>query len=214
MATIPLDVRREWAVLWSASTTEEQHRSRKVWSAQHLRLKPERTRWGRATGPLTRVIATLLDLAWVPIPPAYWVTDSKERVTLDAEGTSANTLGKLVHDSVQRRGWRKASAHVAGEGLQDGAGLTVPKRWLQNAAAKGLYEEVAAAKAALSAGMWTAQRKADAFHTDPVCPRCSKAPETYLHRYWQCECNEAILSAGVSSIKHLAPKAEGDTAHS
>ena len=47
--------------------------------------------------------------------------EETQEIQISEMQIQAKMLEKLVHDSVQKRAWQKASAHVAGEGLQAGA---------------------------------------------------------------------------------------------
>ena len=45
----------------------------KLWAETLPKLADHQTRWNRAKGPLAAVVATLLDLLWVPEAPLHWV---------------------------------------------------------------------------------------------------------------------------------------------
>eukprot|EP00969_Alexandrium_andersonii_P069520 3066999-Alexandrium_andersonii.AAC.1 len=47
----------------------------------------------------------------------------------------------------------------------------------------------------------------DGLIDSPMCPRCNDAPETLVHRMWQCRCNTDIPDPAMRNSQCLARQA-------
>eukprot|EP00975_Prorocentrum_lima_P056501 11846566-Prorocentrum_lima.AAC.1 len=57
-----------------------------AWEETIARLSAKRFPWQSVAGPMAAVVATLLDLSWVPVSPTLWRTDRGEEIRLDRGG--------------------------------------------------------------------------------------------------------------------------------
>eukprot|EP00975_Prorocentrum_lima_P018945 3990626-Prorocentrum_lima.AAC.1 len=65
---------------------------------------------------MAAVVATLLDLSWVPVSPTLWKTDRGEEIRLDRGGIEPLRL-HLRH-ALRGAIWRRAAQHYEGQGAE------------------------------------------------------------------------------------------------
>ena len=134
---------------------------------------------------MSSVVATLMDLRWIPREPDKW-----KSLAGFAGGTFTNILDE-GHLCTVNMEWTKASTHLDGNGLEHGVdmcGYHKQHAWL---ARKDLRGKAGLMKAAAAGGLWPAARlRAADERYDGLCPRCLaegfETEETMLNRVWQC----------------------------
>ena len=97
IATIVKENLSEWHKLQSRLPDRLRRRVHLQWTSWHQRLHPAETRWKRVRGPTSSVVATLLDLQWVPISPTRWISDSGN--ALDASEPSFDLTALHAEDT-------------------------------------------------------------------------------------------------------------------
>ena len=92
--------------------------------------------------------------------------------------------------------------------MEAGAHLRPARLRVAQLRRSGYPAEASMLVAVCSAAVWTQERKFQFSIKgveDPVCPRCGSAPETMLHRAWQCPANDLLPACRKSN--QLAKKA-------
>ena len=106
-------------------------RARRAWplAARRLLEAPAGGRWRRVDGPMSAVVATLLDLGWSSTAdnPLDWVSETGEFWQLGGfmgeEAEDPSRFLEAVEQAVWAETWKAAPAHVSGRGLEDGCDL-------------------------------------------------------------------------------------------
>ena len=101
--------------------------------------------------------------------------------------------------------WAGAAAQPDGNGLQEGADLTVVWKHLRRLRMHGADQREGLLLTVVQGGDWTRQRKADTFGGCALCPRCKKAPGTRFHRTYECEANAQI--EGIEETNKIVDRA-------
>ncbi len=130
----------------------------RAWGKLYTTLQTAKSRWGRARGPISAIICTLLDLGWSPETPSHWVDPDGEAFNLDEDD-----LDKLIdfelHGSLDQAAWERAEGHHLGGGIGRGVDLTVPRRFLQTLRRNSKHAEAAMAQMVLTGSLWPASRR-------------------------------------------------------
>ena len=153
------------------------------------------------------VVATLLDVGWVPLQADRWADDSGKQHVLDyTDPRCKATLKALLKHTINNNLWKRAAEWYQGAGLEDGADLTVPRRVLKRYRKKD-PRLAGAIASVLQGAYWTKQRKADAGLGSAVCPRCQAEAETPFHRFWGCCENVNLDDPEVRAADRLCVRA-------
>ena len=111
-----------------------------VWPKAVRRLleSPAKGRWRQVKGPMTAVIATLLDYHWEVDPADTFLWRSPcggdaWHLQLDpAEPTpDIEPFVAAVEESIWAASWQRASQHYLGKGLEDGCDIECLRRYLK-----------------------------------------------------------------------------------
>ncbi len=150
---------QNWVQLWHSSELQEERRAvERAWEKLRANLMAAKSRWGRARGPISAVICTLMDLGWSPVAPSRWVDPDGESFDLDAFDVD-QLLDFELRGSLDQAVWESAEAHHHGGGLRKGADLTVPRRFLQGLRRQSRHSEAAMAQMVLTGSLWPASRR-------------------------------------------------------
>ena len=183
---------KDWLAMWVKLPEEDKALIRATWAQAYRKLQTT-PRWGKVRGPRAATIATLLDIKWKPVAPDFWHAPN-DTVWHFTEAIGSFFLNEL-QASIEKELWLKAATHMWGQGLQEGVDFTVAKKVLVLLAETEKVSERGMILTSLCAGCWPRTRLFDAGKVEePTCPRCKTAPETLLHRYWQCPANVDIQS--------------------
>ena len=144
-------------------------------------------RWFQVTGFLPNVIAILLELGWKPLFATHWISDLEYTWTCDL--TQTFDLVPIVTDierASRRHLWKAAPSHRHGESFAAATlDLTVLRRHLHSLRKRGLLERDAMLHLAACGGLWTEQRRYEAFLQDhAICPRCDTEIESEGHSFY------------------------------
>jgi hypothetical protein len=126
LSTIRTDVVQAYIRAYTTSPLKLAIRYR--WKEVLQHLTPIATRWKRAVGPLTGVIATLLDSCWVPTTADQW-TDP-QGVAWDLDFKSPLLFGgfkEIFCEQMHKQIWKDASQHTFGKGAELGIDFTAAR---------------------------------------------------------------------------------------
>jgi hypothetical protein len=106
----------------------------RLWRISAARLKRQRSRWQRVICHVDAVIATLFDLKWTPVDCDLWTDLWGEAWKIDFKDVEHvwSTLHHILLLRYIGEGlWAGAAAQPDGNGLQEGAALTVVGKHLR-----------------------------------------------------------------------------------
>ena len=88
---------------------------------------------------------------------------------------------------------KHASTHRNGRGIEVGVDFNTTFSLMATKKFKSNYPKYAALETILAAATWPNERVNEAYPEIPsTCSRCGLEPETDLHVFWQCPCNNNI----------------------
>jgi len=124
----------------------------------------------------------------------------------------ANVLRQVQQDAMSIQ-WTEASRYRNGLGLQHGADLYPLRKAIKHQKKKKEEGAPGFLMSLACASCWTTERMAGAFpHECAICPRCGQAPESELHRHWQCSANIPSTPKLVEEYRRLAQEAVSQSA--
>ncbi len=135
-----------------------------AWRRLVQQLSTAKSRWGRVRGPVSAVVATLLDLGWRPLGPACWKDTDGEEFNL-LTGDRDRLVDFALEGALEQRAWRRAAAFHLGGGLEDGVDLTVLRRHLAQLRRQARHAEARILELVAMGGLWPAARR---FGSDEV----------------------------------------------
>ena len=104
--------------------------------------------------------------------------------------------------------WWRAAAHRNGEGLQNGADLTLARKhvgWLHK---KGKVDQANLLTTSLAGGIWPQSRKCDeGLIEEATCPNCLTESQDDFHLIWGCSKLQECEHPAIMKTNHLIPKA-------
>ena len=145
-----------WLRLWARNTDMRQP-VQKAWRRVHYKLRGAKSRWGLVRGPMSSVVATLLDLGWIPCEPDTWKSPTGDWWEFMG-GTFAHILD-AIYLCVASMEEGKVSMHVDEGGREHGVdmrGFHKQHDWLTR---KGLHRKAGLTKEAAASGLWPAARR-------------------------------------------------------
>ena len=208
---------KEWLTFW-ANNPNLRQQVRRGWSATKLQLArlKVRSRWKACKGPMGAMILTLRALGWVGIEPDRWEDSGgcEWRFNPDLDGDVSELCDALV-DSVRNLLWEQASKHSEGDCLSpDGGDLTMLRKNLSRMYKKDMHQEAGALEGLACGTLWNGDRQRRAgCSTEGLCERCDlRAPDTILHRVYECPCVSQIDHPWIQRTNDLCPRARADLA--
>ena len=154
-------------------------------------------------GPISATLAAINRLGWSNSGPSSWRDSTGREVSL----LDLHELRDKVHVDFRRGAWAAAARRRGDfEGAEGGVDEEATRQMLRKWVKRGLHQNVGALRCVLAGGTWTQDRKHRAgFAETPLCPHCCNAPETALHRWWECPAWEALREErGISELARRA----------
>jgi len=181
---------REWLKWWRRSP--DQHiRATRVWMAIKKTMVGEKLakkRWSLARGPIGALIATLLEIGWVPCGPTRWKDQGD--ALWRASGKNFDELNKQLENDVHKFLCRSSTVPWS-EGSGDGLDLWSLQTMVAKLEDKGNSAKAGVYKSIAAGGVMTLERRfpdLEPMHPLKLCRNCRKEPETALHYFYTCEC--------------------------
>jgi hypothetical protein len=162
-----------------------------------LQRFPRRLHEIRPNGPISGTIHWVQLVGWLPALPNYW-TDARDPndikdVLLDSGNATNSLIMKDYRQEIIRHEWRAAAHHQGGTGLEQGVPNTkISTDIIEHLRRRNLWDIASALKGTLIGTAWPNHRRHADDPSQQICPRCSRAPETLWHRYWECPNNASI----------------------
>ena len=215
---VPLSLISAWFD-YMVSCPEDRTRVAAVWPRIAAVLRRPKTRWRYIRGPAAAVISTLLDAGWSTPTADVWEQADGTTWTFSAEFLAADfpdfsDLKAALVSDLRKQLWASAANFRNGTGLESGADMQSLVGHLQSLSKNGRYEQHGAVVCCATSASWPNARIAeeypDSSSVESLCPRCNRAPETELHRHWECPANDEIKACNRS--KHLIPRARRNAA--
>ena len=177
---------QQWLQLWRSAEDSERADIEEAWRLTHRKLDKAGPagRSSQLCGPLGAMVATLLDIGWVPFRPGRWITEDRAvhaRVDLE-DGSTDREIFEAIRAATELREWAKAARHYNGGCLEDG-----PPKWshrtrTREALSKDNEEEAKIRLTALEAVMAGGTTCGDRYKPPRLCTRCSEGVvETSWH---------------------------------
>jgi len=180
-----------WMETWSQQKGRARHEVAVAWDRIARRLKACRPshRWRTVNGPISVVVATLLDLGWMPSRADQWVSDNNVTWRISKAHDPApllNDISRVAHALC----WEAAANHHLGGGLQGGADLTAARAFIAKEKRKKDKGAPGLAGAIIVGSCWDNARRHSAYPSqDPMCLRCGAPCEDPSHRHYGCPDN-------------------------
>ena len=148
---------QEWIRLWD-SLQPQRRMVERAWEKLRATLSVAKSPRGRTKGPISAVISTLMDLKWTPLAPNRW--EHPDGLIFDFEVDDTDQLHDYeLQGSLEQVVWAQAEGHHLGQGLWQGADLTVVKRHLQRMRRQHRHGEAAMLVMVATAALWPAGRR-------------------------------------------------------
>ncbi len=147
-----------------------------------------------------------MSAGWYPVSASRWLDPSSSLYALDYN-VSPDIVSALIIKSQLKLQLVHAALGYNGKGMEDGVEWDATLQFVCTSKIID-YSNKCILEAILAACMWPAERVhkvADSF--SPLCPRCGQEPESALHCFWTCPCNEQIEDQAVVSSQKLIPAA-------
>ncbi len=113
-----------------------------------------------------------------------------------------------IRQQVESMLWWRAAVHRHGEGLQNGADLTLARKhvgWLHK---KGKVDQANLLTTILAGGIWPQSRKMEeGLIEDARCPNCLAESQDDIHLTWGCSKLKECDRPAIKKTNHLIPKA-------
>ena len=209
--SVPLSLLTAWFA-YLVTCPEDRARILAVWPRIAKTLRHPKTRWRHIRGPAAAVIATLLDAGWSAPSADVWEQPDGTTWHFSTEFMAADfpdfsDVKAAFAADLKKQLWAAASKFRNGVGLEHGADLRPTVNHLHNLAKHGRYELHGAVLCCATASSWPNARIAEEYPSaESLCQRCLRAPETELHRHWECPANDDIKACKRSS--YLIPRAK------
>ncbi len=104
------------------------------------------------------MVATVRDLNWNPMGPAWWIDPEGVEFDLEA-GDRDRLLDFELLGALNQGAWEQAARHHLGHGLGQGPDLTILRRHLARLRRHQLHGEAAILQMVATGGLWTASRR-------------------------------------------------------
>jgi hypothetical protein len=202
---VPMEQVTSWMNMWAKSTFEMKANISACWAKLYRKMASSSKRWLLVKGPMSAIIATVIEIGWKPIAPNEWVTADGQFACFDAvPGASQYQVQFEFKRILERDLWTHAASAYNGGGLGSGTPHFGPaSKAYRDLLKEGLYEEAKALEAIVTNKTWCGHRLLTAGVVDEsgaMCTRCGLSIETSFHKYYQCLANDGIDS------KHLSTK--------
>ena len=187
-----------------------------VWS-RLVRDLSTPSRWCRVAGHVAAVIATLMDLQWVPLEPLRW-QDPQGHLweVFPSEQGAVQQMRAVLTLSAERTVWyKRASKHYAALGLESGVDWFPIRAELCHMKRQGVVLLAGGLEMVAQGALWPAQRRVQAgYGIDQTCPYCGGV-ETLLHQLWECPRLQQFADKAIRSTQCLVDEAiRGSATHS
>ncbi len=166
-----LQIFQEWIAL-IPELVEHQRPLELAWKKLLDGLRSAARPWNKVKGIISATIATLLDIRWDPKSPWEWIDGEGEVFSLRSTDTD-RLLHFELRGALEQEAWAQASAFHHGDGLWQGADLTVLKRHIARLRRQGEHSQASVLQLAATGALWPASRR---FGTESGRPP-DEAPE-------------------------------------
>jgi len=187
--------------LWSSSKPKDKVGIASTWRTAADQAKAGCLRWNDTIGPIYGTVAVLAELRWSSEGVCSWTAADGERYSLKKlQGGEAGRIARHVARDAALVQWKRASKHVFGGGLEEGAPCLKPalmvRKWL---AKRDRGDAVRALDAAVCGGLWCTP--------DGDGSRCAcGALDTAPHRYYDCPLLKVSDDEAISSTRWVVDK--------
>ena len=184
----PLDQIRQWIQLWIQEPQLHAQVARD-WQLALGKLKgQEAQRWRLADGPISGLIATVIDNGWQPLEANRWKDPDGFTREINDDPTDMKRLEAKLRATLWRQQWAKAARHLHGLGLEHGGNADITIAEAKRLRARGRHQEAGLLEVNAAAGLWSAQRLQDSGYVvdEMLCPLCKQDVDTLDHRLWKC----------------------------
>ena len=204
-----LSMFRAWILAWRHSRSRAALARAWVSLRDKIKKVPSHSRWQYARGPISTMICQLLGMGWLPNLPNSWVDEVGDTWLISPTPDDDSLMVKAIQRAVEGQYWAKASLYHCGKGLEQGADMVGETRHLRALRRVGKHREAGMLQALVTAGVWTAERAAQASGEEPqqCCLMCGEGPDTEVHRYWSCPALASFTAEAVQRTQHLARQA-------
>jgi len=201
---------RAWFDILRDVTTEVLNDIRVAWSRTRHVIYPGYCNIKDVCGIMSNVIYILTCAGWTPRLYNCWEdSDGSIRAITDFQ-VAPDIVAAAIARSFFNLDLQRAAAHYNGGGVDQGVDVDSTLKFLRNTRTNTNpdYRFVACLETIIAAGAWPAARIHEV-HPDfsSECPRCHAAPETALHTFWQCPCNNDIDHIAVKHTQVLCKEA-------
>ena len=154
---LPREILSTWCDLMVARPLQ-QAAVAKVWQKTVRHLQAGR-RWARAKGPLGVVVASLLDLNWIPCGPLLWQDPNGQQWAVGTHLPEVRwQLADALEDSVRRKIWGQAARHFCGSGLEQGVDNSALLLHLRQLRKQGRFAQAACLETMAQGAYWPGER--------------------------------------------------------
>ncbi len=205
-ARIIRETLRGWFDLLRQSDEERIRDIRSAWTKARNNFISINYNVSGVHGIMSNVIYIVHHAGWNPLHFNHWIDPDETAWTISNFKVSPDIIAAQLTQSYLLIAVKRAADHYDGKGMQHGIDVNSTIRHIRDL--KTNYEIAYQFKAALetliAGACWTAVR-INAIHPDfsDLCPRCKLEPETSLHAFWTCKCNEQIDTAEVQNTQAL-----------
>ena len=185
-----------------------------MWAKVLPTLRNPPTRWKNVQGPISALIATLLDLGWDPLGPLNWIDFEGTEWFLDpCDPVLSTQFTQHLLRQVELHLWKRASAHHLGKGLEQGADWTVTLKKLKGYSSHELYCQHAALLIIAQGAVWEPGRVAAGSNLPPPpCEHCGQA-HSWFHAVWECPHTKKMDDPRIQMTNHLCEQAKQGHEH-
>ena len=182
---------------------------KQMWPALVAKLTPAPNRWKNVVGPISTVVATLLQFGWQPDEPLKWRDPEGVLWDLDpSDGLLKPQFAKHLLRQTEIFLWRQASQHHHGADLKLGVDWTVVRNKLKYHLRQGQYTKHAALMTVAQGGVWDPARLATGARLPvPRCEHCRASDSSFAHLVWACPHTKKSDDPRISQTNYLCSEA-------
>ncbi len=202
-----LQLLSEWTELLNLLEDKKTSLER-TWGKIRSSLENAKKPWGKVSGPISAVIATLMDVHWKANSPWEWIDSDGELYDLRKDDPE-KVLRFALRGAFNQAAWERASARHFGKGTELGVDHAALRRSLARFRRRGDHAGAAVLEMVATASLWPAERRFGAEAPDARA-RASASQGSAEEEPFGSAPAPSVAAHGLSSLRALPrPDARG-----
>ena len=201
---------KQWIDIWIGVSTKERKKITRAWVAIHADIAKlsSTERWRKVNGPISTMVATLMDIDWIVKLPHRWTTPEDTVWWISDDPMDLNQVKAEFFRLSELGNWAKAARHYLGKGAEKGVIVEPAIKLRRSLKKKGDHRAAGLLDCIVTAGMWSNVRIQEAgYDIDTRCVLCGHETDDDWHRMWQCPAIMCNQDKDIQLSNHLCAQA-------